>query len=435
MQLSDIRETTVLSPATHARYPGAPCPLYGAANTIPLIAGSHALMIGPAECLYNVKMNIRPRTRSSDPRPDNLLLMLLDQDDIVFGVDEKVRRAVIEADERYHPEVLFVVTTCTQEIVGEDFDAIIDQVRSQTRAELLVVHTENFTCTELTKGIENTYLALCDLMEAAETRPGSVNLIGVRSLTGRKSEPVRILEEKGVEVLNVVPARSSLDEIRRAPAASLNIVMEHYALPLARRMEQEFGIPLVYVERSYTPKAVADGYRRIAQTLGIDLEAQIERLRRPAAARIRALREVLAGKTFVLGGQAGRTFDLARLMTQLGMEPLQLHLHELLPDDPSDIRALLADGYDPPVVNAGSAVENDRLLAELQPDYYVGHADARTMARLGIQGRNVIPATQFPGFMGVQIALGLLARPPAGTEILHYKEQMILAATGSSPWL
>jgi nitrogenase molybdenum-cofactor synthesis protein NifE len=246
---------------------------------------------------------------------------------------------------------------------------------------------------------------------------------------------VRLLEDKGIRILNVIPAQSTLQEVRRAPEASLNIVMEHYALPLARQMERMYGTPYVYVERAYTPDSVADGYRQIAARLGIDLHSVVDPMQERVVDRIRDLRPMLEGKTFVLGGQAGRTFDLARLMIQLGMEPLQLYAHDLLPDDPADIRALLADGYDPPVVNTGSALENDRFLAELRPDYFVGHADARSMARLGIQARNLIPATHFPGFAGTQAALGLLAQPPAGTEILHFKEQLIVTETGASPWL
>ncbi len=91
-------------------------------------------------------MTLQLRALTSDPRPDNLLLLPLVQEDVIFGAHEKVKQAVIEADRRYHPEVLFVVTTCTQEIIGEDFDAAIEEIRPEINAQLLVVHTDNFTC-------------------------------------------------------------------------------------------------------------------------------------------------------------------------------------------------------------------------------------------------------------------------------------------------
>jgi nitrogenase molybdenum-iron protein alpha/beta subunit len=57
-----------------------------------------------------------------------------------------------------------VVTTCTQEIIGEDFDAAIEEIRPEINASLLVVHTDNFTCEDASPGIERTFLAFADLM-------------------------------------------------------------------------------------------------------------------------------------------------------------------------------------------------------------------------------------------------------------------------------
>jgi hypothetical protein len=79
MRLSDITDDTVLCATAHARYPGAHCAFFGVAGMVPLIRNSYALMVGPAVCLYNAKLNISLRALTSDPRPDNLLLLLLDQ--------------------------------------------------------------------------------------------------------------------------------------------------------------------------------------------------------------------------------------------------------------------------------------------------------------------------------------------------------------------
>lgn len=433
MRLSDITEDTVLSVTAHARYPGAHCAFFGVAGMVPLIRNSYALMIGPAVCLYNAKLNISLRALTSDPRPDNLLLLLLDQEDVIFGAHEKVRRGVIEADKRYGPELLFVVTTCTQEIIGEDFDAAIAEISPRTGARLLVVHTDNFTCEDASPGIERTYLALAELMRPARVTAGSVNLIGLRAPGGRRTEPVRLLENKGIRIRNVIPSYSTMEEISRAPEASLNIVLEHYALPLAEKMQADFGTPYIYTERPYTPDAVEICYRRIAERLHINLEPEIRSLKERAMARVLDLRNRFAGKRFILGIHSGRSFDLARLLVQLGMQPLLLYANRILPDDTADIRALLAEGVDPLVRKSGDTLDNDRLLAEMKPDYFIGHGDRRVLARLDIQARNLMRATFAPGFAGTELVLRLLEQPPAGSGILHFKEHRILNG-GGSPW-
>ncbi len=425
MRLSEITDNTVLPPAAHARYPGSHCAFFGVAGMVPLIQNSYALMIGPAVCLYNAKLSIDLRSLTSDPRPDNLLLLLLSQEDIIFGAREKVRQGIMEADRQYQPEVLFVVTTCTQEIIGEDLDAVIDEIRPSVRARLLVIHTDNFACQDASPGIERTFLSLAELMQPAKITPNSVNLLGLRAPGGRKTEPVRLLEDNGIQIRNVIPSYSTPTDIGRAPEASLNIVLEHYALPLAQKMEAAFGTPYIYCERPYTPDAVETWYTRMAKALHIDLTADIRLLKEKTQAHILELKAKFADKTCILGIQPGRSFDLARLLVQLGMQPLVLYINRMLQDDPADIRKLLAEGIDPVVLKSGDALKNDALLAKLKPDYFIGYGDRSIMARLDIRARNLMRVYYTPGFAGTNAVLDLLCMPQTGSAILYDKEQFI----------
>ena len=425
IRLSDITEDAEFKPESHARYPGAHCAFFGVAGMVPLIKNSSALMVGPSVCLYNAKLNINMRRLTSDPRPDNLLLLLLDHHDTIFGAHEKIQKAVIEADKRFSPEILFVTTTCTQEIIGEDFDAAVDEIRPQVRAKVLVVHTDNFTCEDASPGLERTYLALAEIMEPGETEKNSVNLLGLRSPGGRKTETVRLLESKGVRVNIVLPSYSTPREIAQAPRASLNIVMEHQALPLAEKMKEDFGVPYLYGERPYTPDALEAWHQRLAGALQINLDSEIRDLKKSALASIKEKRGDYSGKSFIMGLQQGRSFDLARLFVLLGMEPLVLYANRILPHDMGDIRSLLACGVNPLVLKSGDARQSDDLLAQLRPDYHIGHGDRKTLARLGIQSRSLMRAMDAPGFAGVQRILRLLDRPLAGSNILEFKEQYI----------
>lgn len=432
MRLSGLNENTVPPHPIKALYPGSHCAFFGVSAMVPLIQNSRALMIGPAVCLYNAKLQINLRSLTSDPRPDNLLLLLLTQEDIIFGAYDKIQQGVIEADRKYQPEVLFVVTTCVQEIIGEDLDAVIKETQSRVKARLLVIHTDNFSCEDASPGIERTYLALADLMQPLPVKAQTVNLLGLRAPEGRKSEPVRLLESKGIHIQNVIPAYSTPAEISRAPEASLNIVLEHYALPLARQMEADFGTPFIYAERAYTPDAVCTWYEKMAKALHIDLDSEILAMKNSVKDRIRALKTEFSGKTCIVGIQQGRFFDLVHLLVQLGMNPLAVYVNRIITDDPADIRALLDEGIDPFVLKSGDAVGSDRFLAEMKPDYFIGHGDRKTLARLDIQARTLMRAFYTPGFEGTRAALNLLRRPLAGSSILYEKEKYIHRRGGLS---
>jgi nitrogenase molybdenum-cofactor synthesis protein NifE len=430
MRLSDITEDTVFSPTSFAQYPGSHCAFFGVAGMVPLIKNSYALLLGPAICLYNAKLTINLRALTSDPRPDNLLLLSITQEDIIFGAHEKVKQAVIEVDRRYQPEVLFVVTTCTQEIIGEDFDAAIAEIQPEVAAKLLVIHTDNFTCEDAAPGIEHTYLALADLMQAQPVEEKAVNLLGLRVPEGRNTELVHLLESKGIHIRNVIPSYSTPSEIALAPGVQLNIVLEHYALPLAEKMREDFGTEYIYCERPYALDSVETWYRQIAEVLQIDLNQEIALLKQKTLESVSRIQDRFAGKTCALGMQQGRSFDLARLLVNLGMKPVLIFLSRLLADDHKDIQDLLAAGINPLVVKRGNALLNEQLLADLRPDYFIGFHDRKELARLGIEERSLVFSQYQLGFAATEQLLHQLYRPPNGSRILHYKEQMIKNSEG-----
>ena len=430
IRLSRITEDTVLSHNSHAIYPGAHCAFFGVAGMVPLIKDSYALMVGPTVCLYNAKLMINLRSLTSEPRPDNLLLLPISQEDVIFGAREKVRQGIIEADRQYHPKVLFVVTTCVQEIIGEDFDLFVEEVRPEVNATLLVVHTDNFTCEDASPGIERTYLALSELMQPQNVVPGSVNFLGLRAPGGRKTEPARLLEKNGIKINNVIPSYSTPEDISRAPESSLNIVLEHFALPLAQKMARQFATPYLFCERPYTPDAIEAWYCQIADRLGIDIDRDIRRLKEETKACMKERAATLEGSTFILGMQQGRTFDIAQFLIQMGMTPLLIYVNRIHSHDYEDIASLLSCGVDPFVMKSGDALRSDEILNELKPDYFIGHGDRRTLASFGVKSRSLIRVYDFPGFEGSHQAAQLLEMPLTGDGVLNYKEQYIASSKG-----
>src|SRR5512133_3924758 len=63
----------------------------------------------------------------------------LDADDVVFGAGEKLKQAVLLAEERYQPKAIFVLTSCTSGIIGEDVEGAIAEVRDAVRAKVIPI--------------------------------------------------------------------------------------------------------------------------------------------------------------------------------------------------------------------------------------------------------------------------------------------------------
>ncbi len=427
--LRDLNMDRVFEKTAQAQFPGSPCAFRAVAGTLPLIKNSYALLLGPEICLYNAKLTMSIRSLTDEPLPNNLLFLVFSNQDIIFGVSDKIKTAIKDICTRYKPEVLFIVTTCLQEIIGEDFDSLLEETAKEVAVPLLGIHTENFTCDSAAPGLENTSLALINLMKPQKTEKNAINILGLRIQKPQKTELVKLLHEKGIIVKNVFPSFCTPQELEKAPAAELNLVMEQSSLALAEEMQARFGCKYVYCERPYTPDEIARMYNRIAEALKINLKDEIQEMKNEVQEKMRRLKTNFAGKSCVIGMlqgvQSGRYFDLAELLLLLGMEIKGMILREVLRDDWEDIKRLKAAGYDFPIIDAGNTLQNEIFLTGLQPDFYIGNGDIEHFAKMGIEPKNLMLVFRKTGFSALKEVLELLGKTPPGYKTLLYKEQIV----------
>lgn len=423
--LSELPLDGSLESTAAAKYPGQHCSFRAVAGTVPLIKNSYALLLGPAICLYNAKLSMNMRSLTRDPRPNNLLFVNYSQDDIIFGFQDKVREAILQADEEYHPEVLFLITSCLQEIVGEDFDSCIDKIRPLVKAKLLTVHTENFTCEGAAPGVENMFRSLFLLMTAQPKKEKTVNILGLWTSTARKTELADLLSRKGVEIQSVIPSYCSPTDLEKAPSVQCNLVLDQYALPLARMMKEEFGTDYIYCRKPYRPDSIEEWYQKIADALDIDITAEVRELKKETEEMIVQARQSLRGKSCAISGISGRIFDLAMLLSFLGVEPKVIMVQSLLPEDQPDIQELISSRADSLVFRGDNSLKNEQLLKELSPDMFLGAFDRKALSNIGIVPVVLSNSYYMLGFESTKEVIRLLQERPAGLEALMYKEKIL----------
>ena len=427
--LRNLEKDTVFEKTAQAQFPGAPCAFRAVANTLPLIKNSYALLLGPEICLYNAKLTMSLRSLTEEPLPNNLLFLIFSDQDIVFGISDKIKTAIKDICFRYKPEILFVVTTCLQEIIGEDFDALIETTAQEVDVPLLGIHTENFTCESAAPGLENTSLALIDLMKPQRVERSAVNIFGMRIQNPHTTELGALLKAKDIVVKNVFPSFCTLRELEKAPAAHLNLVMDQHSLALAEEMQNRFGCRFIHCERSYTPEKIEEMYSSISDALEINISDEVEKMKNRTLDKINASKSDFSGKSCVLGMfqglQTGRYFNLAELLLSLGMDVKGMILREILQGDWDDIQRLVSAGHDFPLIDAGNMLQNEEFTQALAPDFYIGNGDLEHFARMGITPKNLMPIFRKTGFSALEELLDLLSKSLPGFDTLRYKEQFI----------
>jgi len=157
-------------------------------------------------------------------------------------LEEVMRKAISEG-----PEAIIVVTSPSVEITGEDVEGVVNKVGFN---KTVIIHPP--LGGTLHEGKEKAFLSLLTLMEPSlKKRDKAVNLIGptLNTFNWRADvyELKRILSRIGVTVNAVLTANGTVQQIERAPQASLNVCLYPFdcGVEMAKAMEEKFKVPYV----------------------------------------------------------------------------------------------------------------------------------------------------------------------------------------------
>jgi len=222
------------------------------------------------------------------------------------------------------------------------------------------------------------------------TEPRTVNLLGCpdQCVTAAAdiAELKRLLHRIGVRVGSVLLHRTSLADIRQAPRAELNLVLEEeFALPLAKSMQRKFSIP-------YMVPGFPLGWRNTALWLDEvnralsrpipDLERVLEDERRRLRPAVRALTgAVTVPPRIAVCAEPTLAAGLAAALDELGMDVVLVALRTLPRGGmPARLKGLdLAD--DPPVLLEPEPDDLDRALRREPADLLFASTMERFTAR------------------------------------------------------
>lgn len=298
-RLSEVETIKDVKSLTAALFPGTHCPLMGAAMAVRGIKDAMLMIIGTEECSYYTK-HMTIYSEEFGGLYGRCVSVVLDDHDITFGCNKKLEDAFKEMIEEYSPKAVYLVSTCVVEIIGDDIDAIADIFTEQYQIPVMPVHTEHFKCENHLPGLERTITASLKLMQSCPC-DGSVNILGQRMGNFKDTELYHLLKESNVSIGLQMPCGCEIEEIKRGAAAKVNIVVNMIGLPLAKKMQQKFGIPYVFFNKYTSPKRVKKAYENLFECLELPLNLQIEKLYQKAEEKRKEAEEKLKGITYIYG--------------------------------------------------------------------------------------------------------------------------------------
>lgn len=363
--------------------------------------------------MYRVGQAHRGIKNIKNPR---IIVSNLDQKSVVFGGEEKLREAVNKAVERYHPKLAFIYASCASGIIGDDIDSIASSLQSEYPDTLMVpIHCEGFKSKVCASGFDAAFLAINKYIlkkEKIEKEEGLVNLFAPTTVSyADQKEMERMLEAIGAKA-NYIPFYSSLEKIKKIPAAIASTsICKVFADEFMKTLEEDYDIPYSHTVMPIGIRNTDKWYRGIAKVLG--KEAEVEEIIKKEHERIEPLvasiRKRLQGKRVFICGGTGRSFAAAALIDDFGMELVGLETPTYDEDAQVDIEYLNGIHKDFVVDIANmQPFEQVNLIKKLKPDAFIGVPD--WAAKLGIPTTHVLegkrPTMGYDGllYLGNKIA-------------------------------
>ncbi|MFI3331227.1 MAG: nitrogenase component I subunit alpha [Rikenellaceae bacterium] len=292
---------------------------------------------GPIGCGFYSWLTRRNQTKPETPTDDNYIPYCFSTDmqdsNIVFGGEEKLKQAIREAYELFHPKGIAIFSTCPVGLIGDD----VHRVARHMMEEIPDCNIFGFSC-EGYRGVSQSaghhiannglYKNLIGKDDTVEGKhPFRINLLGEYNIGGDAFAIEELLDKCGIELIATMSGNTTMQKFERAHTADLNLVMCHRSINyVAEMLETSFGIP--WTKCNFIgAEATAKTLRKVGEFFAdAGLIARIEEVIAEEMLAVKAAadkaRVKTEGKTSMLFVGGSRAHHYQELFNELGMTTL-----------------------------------------------------------------------------------------------------------------
>lgn len=246
----------------------------------------------------------------------------IQEKDTVYGAVEKLRYAIDEAQRRYHPQAIFVQSSCAAGIIGDDIESVTEQKAEEYGIPIVPVFCEGFKSRIWTTGFDAVFHGILRKM-VQPPRQRRDDVVNIFNFMGSDSFSP-LLGKLGLKANYLVPL-ADVDAITHmSEAACTAHICETLATYIAKGLEQEYGVPEVKAPAPFGLEWTDEWLREVARHTGREhivedvIAAEHERIQ-PALDRVR--KELDGATVFVFAGDS-YAHSLTNMAIDLGLKPV-----------------------------------------------------------------------------------------------------------------
>lgn len=345
----------------------------------------------------------------------------MQESDIVFGGEKKLKKAIEEAVAIFNPRAISISATCPVGLIGDDIGAVAKEAEKTYGIPVLSFNCEGYKGVSQSAGhhIANNKLMLEVVgTQEVETKPFSINILGEYNIGGDEWEIARVLHKIGYNIVTTMTGNSTYDEIAAAHKADLNLVQCHRSINyIADMIEIKYGAPWMKVN-FIGVESMSKTLRDIAEYFGDDnLKKRTEQV---IAEEVAELAEEMAtykdmcdGKTAILFVGGSRAHHYQGLLEEIGITTVAAG-YEFAHRDDYEGRDIIPD------IKLDADTRNiEEITVEKDEDKFHLRIPAERLAQL----KETLPMNEY---------IGMMTEMPDGSMLIddlnHFETEVLIKA-------
>jgi nitrogenase molybdenum-iron protein alpha chain len=287
---------------------------------------------GPIGCGYYAWLTRRNLARPKPGEPNYMQYSFstdMQEDQIVFGGEKKLRQAILEAYDLFKPKAIAILATCPVGLIGDDIHAVAREMKEKLGINVMAFSCEGYKGVSQSAGHHIANNGVFKHIIGLDDQPGeaefTINILGEYNIGGDAWEIDTLLRKCGIQVTATLSGDVNYGQVARAHTAQLNTVMCHRSINyIAEMMERKYGIPWIKVN-FLGAESTVKSLRKIARYFDSKkLTDRVEEVIAQEMAALRPVQEAVAtrcrGKKAMLFVGGSRAHHYQDLFKDIGME-------------------------------------------------------------------------------------------------------------------
>jgi nitrogenase molybdenum-iron protein alpha chain len=289
------------------------------------VRGAAVVVHAPMGCFATTPstqeaINNSAKSRKVKPFNTQLICSNISEKETIYGGLKKLREAIDEAQNRFHPTAIFIQSSCAAGIVGDDIESVADEKQEELGIPIVPVYCEGFKSKIWSSGFDAGYHGILKrIVKKPEKKQEDLvnifNFLGTDTFTP-------ILKKIGLRPNYLVPL-ADVDTISRMTEAVCSThICETLGTYITDVLEKEYGVPKVHAPAPYGIKWTDVWYRELAKITGKSdiVEDVIKSEHERIQPELEKLREELKGiKVYIYAGDS-YAHNMGSIMADLGVE-------------------------------------------------------------------------------------------------------------------